>query len=259
MDETVLDSLVRAIEAAPEDDDAKRLFFARFAESELHLLLDTSPDNGAVTPTVLELSAGRMILVFDRIERLAAYLGGPQPYVSLSGRALVEMLKDQGLGVALNPDVGAPYFLSAAAVSWLAEATSDGPSVVPARIVSVMPPKEMPEVLLRAIDARLATTGGLATSAYLVGVVYDTGLEGHMLGFVDAIDGAQSSLARTINEALQFSGVSEGALDVGFFSKDQAIVNSLASQGLKFDLPQPRSATSNAVSGRDPNRPPRLR
>ncbi len=71
-------------------------------------------------------------------------------------------------------------------------------------------------MLLTALDQKLATATGLAKSAYLVGVTYDTGAKGHLLGFVNAVEAAQGALAKAVSEALTFSGIEAGAWMLGF-------------------------------------------
>ena len=64
------------------------------------------------------------------------------------------------------------------------------------------------------------------------------------------------------NEALTFSGIEAGSIDVGFFDSADPLVGSLAGCGLRFDLPDPVQATKNlhaSAPGMDRDKPPLLR
>jgi len=94
-----------------------------------------------------------------------------------------------------------------------------------------------------------------------VGVTYDTGAKGHLLGFVNAVEAAQGALAKAVSEALTFSGIEAGALDVGFFASSDPVAAQLARVGLRFDLPEPEQPREYkpVTPGSDPDNPPKLR
>ncbi len=260
MAETPLDAAHRAMEAAPGDDAARLRFFDRLAGAELLLLLAAEAEGDAVTPEVFEVEGASFVLAFDTEERLAAFTGRISPYAALSGRAMAAMLAGQGLGLALNPEVAPSAFLMPPeAVAWLAETLTARPSEDEARPSRLSPPTGLPDVLLTALDAKLASAQGLARHAWLAAVAYDDGREGHLLAFVDALPGAEPGLARAAGEALTFSGVEAGELDVAFFRASDPVTARLARVGLRFDLPQPGAAPAPAAPGMDPDRPPRLR
>ncbi len=260
MTETPLDAAHAAMDAAPDDDAARLRFYDRLAGAELLLLLAAEPDGDAVTPEVFEVEGASFVLVFDTEERLSAFTGRISPYAALSGRALAEMLAGQGVGLALNPDVAPSSFLMPAdAVAWLAETLGERPAEVEARPTRVFAPGGLPDVLLTALDAKLASAGGLARHAWLAGVAYDGGREGHVLAFVDTLPGAEPGLARAVGEALTFSGIEAGELDVAFFRASDPVMARLAKVGLRFDIPEPEAAPGPAAPGMDPDRPPRLR
>jgi hypothetical protein len=78
---------------------------------------------------------------------------------------------------------------------------------------------------------------------------------------VDAKEAAQPALAKAANEALTFSGIEAGAMDVGFFAASDPVAASLARAGLKFDLPEPEAPQEYkpVKPGSDPQKPPRLK
>jgi hypothetical protein len=151
--------------------------------------------------------------------------------------------------------------LAADAVGWLHETLHNAPDQVEAAIEELLPPAVLPEVLLTALDSKLATAAGLAASAYLVSLRYQGGGQGHLLGFVDAKPEAEGALAKAVGEALTFSGIEAGALDVGFFAASDPMSARLARVGLRFDLPQPNEPKTYQprIPGGDPESPPILK
>ncbi|WP_415404163.1 SseB family protein [Tateyamaria sp. SN3-11] len=262
MTETALDIAHGAMAAAPEDDAARLRFFERLGDAELFLLLEGEAVGDAVTPQVFDPGSGPIVLVFDREERLAAFVGAEAPYAALSGRVIAGLLAEQRLGLGLNLDVApSAFLLDAEGVAWLAQTLGHGPDEVEARLAEVSAPAGLPDALITALDTKLATATGLAQMAYLVGTTDTSGQRGHLLGIVGAVPGAQDALARAASEALTFSGIEAGAMDVGFFDANDPVTERLARVGLRFDLPQPAPTKAPEVSapGSDPDRPPRLR
>ncbi|MEX0280868.1 MAG: SseB family protein, partial [Arenibacterium sp.] len=105
----------------------------------------------------------------------------------------------------------------------------------------------------------LALSAGMARSAYLVALTYRGSGAGHLLAFIDADPMAQSALTQAVKEALVFSGLEAGALDVGFFAAREEMSARLARVGLRFDLPELQTSLQPAPPGIDPEKPPRLR
>ncbi len=258
---TALDAAHTAMQSAPDDDNARLRFFERLADSELFLMLTEEARNENISPELFDVADGRFVLVFDLEERLAAFAGRPVPYVALSGRVLSGMLSGQGVGLGLNLEVApSSMLIPAEALSWLSNTLQNGPQEVHQRFAEFHPPAGLPDVLLTALDAKLVTAAGLAAAAFLVGTKSEDGGQGHLLGFVAAVEGAQPALARAVSEALTFSGIEAGALDVGFFEAQEPAATALARVGLRFDLPQPQAPQmERAAPGSDPERPPILK
>ncbi len=258
-DKTPLDTAHAVMRAAPADDTARLRFYERIADSELFMLLEEEPLGDQISPVLLDAT---YVVVFDRAARLAGYVGEAAPYVALSGRAIARMLEGQPLGMAVNLGVApSEILLPAEAMSWLRDTLDHAPDQVEARIERVLPPSGLPETLIAAIDAKLATATGMAAGAFLVAVEYAGGGKGHLLGFVGAIERAQDALVRAASEALTFSGIEAGAMDVGFFAPSDPVVEKLARVGLRFDLPQGEALqhTPRLPPGSDPNAPPILK
>lgn len=261
-EETLLDLAHARMVADPQDDAARLRFYERLADAELYMMLaaEAGQEDENVSPEVFDLGAERYVLVFDREERLARFAGQVSPYVALSGRAIAGMLQGQGLGLGVNLDVApSSILLPQEAVTWLHTTLGNLPDEVEARIRQLHAPKGLPESLISALDTKLASAMGLAQCAYLAGVTYETGAQGHLLGFVEAIPAAQAALTRAAAEALTFSGIEAGAMDVAFFRASDAVTARLDRVGLRFDLPQPQTAAPRAAPGSDPASPPKLR
>jgi len=259
---TPLDLAHAAMEAAPDDDAARLRFYARIADGELFLLLEGEPGEQTLTPRVFRLEDGPVVLAFDREDRLAEFAAAPVPYAALPGRVIAAQLAGQGIGIGLNLGVAPSSFLIPAdAVDWLAGVLGHSPAQVQARPVAFHAPGGLPDGLIAALDAKLARAGGLAVAAFLAGVSYAGGRRGHMFAFAGAAPGAEGALARAVAEALTFSGVEAGELDVTFLPADDAALTLMAKVALRFDLPVPKvpDPVKPAAPGTDPARPPRLK
>ncbi len=260
MTDTLLDQAHAAMEAAPNDDAARLRFFERLAESELFLLLASEADGENVEPEIFETEAGTFVLVFDREERLAKFVGKIAPYAAMSGRVIADMLAGQGIGLGVNLGVApSEILIPSDAVSWLQDTLSNAPAEVEETPEIISAPVGLPETLITAIDGKLATAEGMAKFAYLAGVEYSGGRKSHILAFIDPLPGADNALAAAMAEALTFSGVEAGELDVAFFAASDPICALLAKNGLRFDLPVPQIAEGPAAPGMDPSKPPILR
>jgi hypothetical protein len=260
MTETEIDRAYAAMTANPDDDIARLRFHERLADCELFLLLVDEPEGDTIEPHVFGVEDQQFAVVFDTEERLAAFAGEVAPYAGMPGRVLAGMLAGQGIGLALNPEVAPSATLIAAeAVDWLVATLAGGPVQTQARPKELFSPKGLPEVLLQSLDRKLATAGGAAQAAYLASVTYDDDSRGHLLAFVGAPVAAEDPLARAVSEALVFSGIDAGMLDVIFVDGADAVVAKLARVGLRFDLPTPPVPEAPSAPGMDPDKPPKLR
>jgi hypothetical protein len=258
---TDLDSAHAAMDAAPEDDAARLRFYERLADSELFMLLEGEPVADQIEPSLFEIEGAQYALVFDREERLADFVGRAAPYAGLPGRALVQMLAGQGIGLAFNVEVApSAMLIPSEAVDWLVEVLQHAPDETEARVEALSAPVGLPEAVITGLDRKLAIAAGLAKWAYLAAATYEGGLKGHVLAFVDAKDGAEKALANAAGEALTFSGIEAGVMDVMFCKASDPLAAHLAKVGLRFDLPEPAAAQPMPIApGMDPDKPPRLR
>lgn len=261
-DQTPLDLAYDLMAAAPDDAAARMKFYERLADGELFLLLEAEVEGDQISPRLFELESGTFALVFDRQERLADFAAGVAPFVALSGRAVAHLFAGQGIGLGVNLGVApSSILLPDASVDWLVDTLAQRPAETQARPTELHPPQGLPQEVLTGLDTKLASAAGLAECAFLARATYDTGGQGHLLAFVGAKPAAHTALVGAVAEALTFSGIEAGALDVAFFTGEDAIVPHLAQVGLRFDLPVPEAPVrlQPAAPGSDPDKPPRLK
>lgn len=257
---TAIDAAHAAMEAAPDDDALRMKFYERVADSELVLALASEVEGGELYPLVFPVDDGKMVLAFDREERLTQFLGGAAPYAAMPGRRLVQMMAEQGASLGLNLEVApSSIVLPHEALEWLAETLAARPAEMEAQPTEIHPPMALPEAVLTALDAKLARAGGLAASAYLVQATYEGGSKAPLLAFIDALPDAQATLAEAAQEALTFAGIEAGMIDVAFFAASDPLAAALARHGLRFDLPEPHRPQTPGAPGMDPDSPPKLR
>lgn len=255
---TPIDTAFAAMEDAPEDEAKRLAFFGQLAGTELFFLLGEEPQGEDISPELFDVEGQTFALIFDREERLAEFVGREAPYLSLSGKVLAEMLAGKGIGLALNPEVApSEMLLPPEAVDWLADILGVGPQETSAQIEELTAPDVVPDALLEALDMRLAAAEGRARFVWLCGARYQGGTKGHLLAFVDPAPGAEGALAGLVNEALTFSGIPAGVIDVVFFKSTDEIAARLAKVGLRIDLPQAEVGAAPKPPGSDG--PPRLR
>jgi len=259
MTETEIDKAHADMSANPEDDAARLRFYERIADSELYLLLAGEPDGDQVSPELFDVKDQKFALVFDREERLSSFVGRAAPYAGLPGRGLIQMLDGQDVGLALNLEVApSAMLIPPDAVDWLAETLRNAPEETQGTLSELRSPGSLPEEVVTGLDRKLAIAAGLASHAYLAGAVYKEGGVGHILAFVDARDGAEKALAHAAGEALTFSGIEAGTIDVMFVSAGDEVADILQRVGLRFDLPVPEQPTLPGAPGMDPAKPPKL-
>lgn len=256
---TDLDLAHAAMDGAPEDDATRLRFYERLADTELFLLLGSEADGDQINPEIFEIENQKFTLVFDREERLAQFVGRVAPYAGIPGRGLVQMLAGQGVGLALNLDVApSAMLIPSDAVDWLAQTLAHGPDQTEARLTEIAAP-HVPQAVVTGLDRKLAIAAGMARSAYLAAATYDDGAKGHVLVFIDALPETEQALANAASEALTFSGIEAGVMDVLFIRAADPLAAHLAKVGLRFDLPKPTAPSTPSAPGMDPTTPPKIR
>lgn len=257
--QTPLDQAHAEMEA---DETARLRFYERLADAELFLILEEEVAGDRARPSIFETADGKFALVFDREDRLAEFVESPTPFVAMSGRRITKLLAGEGIGIGLNLGVASSsMLLPPSAVDWLQENLGAKTTITTATPEQFSAPKGLPESLITALDTKLANMSGVVAAAHLVGVKYTSGQTGHMLALLDVPTAAREGVAEAISEALQFSGIEAGQLDVAFLELDDPSVEPLMKLGLGFEipaliLPEPLQVLA---PGMDPDKPPKLR
>lgn len=261
---TPLDQAYAAMVQGDETDALR--FYQLLADATLFLLLDHEAEGERINPRVFDLPDGPVLLAYDSEDRMAALDQGPVPYAALPGRIIAQHLAGQGVALGLNfgTGVASETLLPPEALTFLAEKLGAEPAAVQARPVAFHAPANLPDALAEALGFTLGGAGGLAQAALLAGVQYDDGRSGHMLALVEAHPAAHEALARAVAEALAFSGIDAGELDVTFLAGDDPALAALVQVARLFEIPEPAATAPDdprppAAPGSDPSRPPILR
>lgn len=259
---TPLDTAYAAMEQDGAADADRLRFYEVLADGEFFLLLEEEAQGADIKPRIFPLDSGPVILIFDLEERLAEFSGGIAPYAALPGRVIAQTLAGQGVGLGVNLGVApSQMILPPEALDWLSGMLDAEPEAVEALPDTFDAPKALPPRLIAGLESKLLRAGGLAQCALLAAVTYRGGRRGHMLAFVDAAPGAEAALARAAGEALTFSGIEAGEIDVAFLKTSDPATLAMARVARRFDLPRPAApeATAPSAPGMNPDLPPKLR
>lgn len=264
---TPYDRAHAAMEADPENEAARLAVYDRLADAELFLLLEEEPEGEDIRPQLFETEEGDFVLAFDTEERLAAFVGEPAPYAALPGRVIAQNLVGEGVGLGINLGVAeSALLLPPEALEWLTHTLTHAPEATEARPVSFEAPALPPAILgllLPAFEAKFAQIAGLASHALLAGVIYEGGRRGHVLALVGAPEAAQPGIAKAMGEALTFSGLEAGELDVTFLAAEDPATAHLLETALVLHLPERVEEEVQelrpTMPGMDPSKPPILR
>lgn len=258
---TDLDDAYLAMDAAPEDDAARLRYFERLADTELFMVLREESAGDTAKPMLFDTEGHQFALVFDRPDRLSDFAEGEAAFVALSGRGVLDLLAGHPIGLAVNLGTPSANLLPADALEWLRSTLSTAPTEAQSQIKALHPPASFPEPVLLSLDRKLSMMAGRARQAWLVDAEYADSPRMPLLVFLDAAPGAEGALSQAVSEALVFSGVPAGALDVSFARSSDTFAARLAKHGLRFDLPEPETLREADLPapGSDPAKPPILR
>ena len=264
---TPYDRAHAAMEADPENEALRLAVYDRLADAELFLLLEEEPEDENIRPQLFSSDEGDFVLAFDLEERLAEFVDEPMPYAALPGRVIAQHLVGEGVGLGVNLGVAASaMLLPPEAMEWLTETLTHTPEARSARPASFEAPALPPAILgllLPAFEAKFEQLAGLASHALLGGVIYDDGHRGHVLAFLGAPEAARPGIAKAMAEALAFSGLDAGELDVTFLEEGNPAAEVLLAKALVLHLPErveeEVQELKPSMPGMDPAKPPILR
>ncbi len=263
--ETQLDRAHADMAADIDDDTARLRFYSQLADAELFVYLERDAAEDSISPEILDLEGDKFALVFDREDRLADFAKKPVPYAALPGRVIAGMLAGKNIGLAVNLAVApSSILIPPGAMDWLKQALSAQPGGDSGSITRVSPADQMALALVPALTQKLANTGGLVGKVFLANAAFSDGRTSALLAFVDAAEHSHDALAGTAQEALVFSGVDQGSLDVVFLKEGSVLASDISKAGVEIVLPDPEPADpadtiNRAAPGSDPDKPPNLR
>jgi hypothetical protein len=259
---TSLDDAHAAMMRDDADDAARLGFYSMLADTELFLLLEGEPVGDRIEPRLFELDEGPVVLAFDLEERLAAFVGGPTPYAALPGRVIAAQLSGQNVGMGLNiGDAPSSILLPYDIMDWLTKTLGVQPKRVSAVPQGFSFPWGVPPEITQRLMEKLGANAGLADAVLLSEVVYEGGRHGHILAVLGAKVGSEVALSGAVSEALIFSGLDIGEIDVVFLGGEDPRIKIISAAALRLDLPKVPATSKGAstVLGAGPLRPPILR
>jgi hypothetical protein len=270
--ESTMTPLDRAF-ADVNDADETTLLQAYKVLADQLLLVPLAPDSTAenLVPKIFDLAEGKVILAFDTEDRIsefgAGFSEGAIDYAALPGRVLARQLLGAQVSIGLNFGSGAQseILLPPGVIDWLTNVLDVTPQAAFDLPLSFSKPGRLPAGLMVGLTALFDRLAGNVGAALLAAVQYQSGRHGHLLVVIDAKETAQEPIAGAVSEALIFSGVEMGEIDVTFVTAKDPIVSLLLEHAYVFepartiaDVQSP-AQTVTSPPGLDPAHPPRLR
>jgi hypothetical protein len=263
-DETPLADALRRMQSRLDDATPRLRFHSELLAAELYVLLTEEVRGDRLSPRVFDLEAGRAVLAFDGEARMADFAGRAVAYAAVPGRVLVAMLVEarEGLSLIVHAGDKLAELLPPATLDWLAATLTAPPPVEAEAVADAFGPPALGEaaldLLVPALERRLSGIPGLQ-AAVLARVHWQGSADGHVLALAGVAEPARPALARAVAEALELSGLDEGALDVVFppfaaMARIAAVGRHLAPAPVVPPEPSP-----GLNAGLDPTRPPRLK
>ena len=210
-------------------------FYRALADAELFLLLETEAEGEVVLPRVFDLAEGPVLLAFDSEERLAAFADGPLPYAALPGRVIAGQMAglDLSLGLNLGSGAASEVILHPEALEWMVQMLDQAPPRTAVEQIAGFEAPVVPKKVLKTLPAALSG----AERAYLVGVRYRSGRREQLLAVIGVAERDEARVARAVNEALAFSGIDAGAMDLAFVTAEDGVLARMAGLALVFEPP----------------------
>lgn len=235
-------------------DAARARVLSRLADTELYVALTHEPVDDQIELRMFDLEAGRTALATDTEYRLAAFLGGPVPYIALPGRVLAEMLAAEQVALMVNPQDASSMILPPDLLAWLHQGLSGRPVEAQSRPLALTgPDPQAVAILAEALALRLGDMAGLTQGAALVGAQWKGGETGHLIVLEGVTPDHQPALAKAVADLLAFLPEIEGGVDITFDPIP------LPDAALRLVLEKPEPQAPLGAPGMDPSRPPNLR
>jgi len=234
---TKLDELKELADGSDHGDKSRFFFYEALVDTELFLLLEKEIESGVACPKLIETSEDKYALVFDTISRLADFTGNSSPYLALTGRMVLPMLKEQKLGLGLNLNLAVPseILLSSRDIDWLQNIVEQAPERLDDKITAFSKPS-IPFVVRDSLQKKLRYLSDFVTEAWTAEAIYLSGHKSQVIVFVDVNPLMHAALAKAVNEVLTFIPHDDKLIDVIFLKVDSAYLKKIRKVGASVNF-----------------------
>ena len=261
---TKLDELKKLADVSDHGDKSRFFFYEALIDTEIFLLLEKEIESGVACPKLIETSEDKYALVFDTISRLVDFTGNSSPYLALTGRMVLPMLKEQKLGLGLNLNLAVPseILLSSSDIDWLQNIVDQAPERLDDKITAFSKPS-IPFVVRDSLHKKLRYLSHFVAEAWTAEAIYLNGHKSQVIIFVDVNPMMHGAVAKAVNEMLSFISYDENLIDVVFLKVDNPYLKKIRKVGTSVNFERV-SSEKITPSGMDEKlkkslKPPRLR
>lgn len=257
-----LNKVFKEMSQNPENNDARLNYYGVLADTNLFLLLEQEPSNEILEPKFIQLEGKNFALAFDSEESLSEFYGEAAAFAQITGRVLAKMLLEEKIGLGINLGVSeGELLLPYEVVEWFVNVLDETPDLVQANPKKFLPANAFPEIMFQALQEKLEPAVGLFDEIWICAVEYNEDEISHLICLMGAQKSAQQAIVKSINEALFFTDINLGNIDVAHFNYDDEACSKIRAIGVKLEFPQVnklKSATGDAKN-KTTLQPPKLR
>ena len=261
---TKLDELKKLADDSDQSGKSRFFFYEALIDTELYLLLEKELESGVACPKLIETSEDKYALVFDTIARLVDFTKDSSPYLALTGRMVLPMLKEQKLGLGLNLNLAVPseILLSSHDIDWLQNIVEQAPERLHDKVTAFSKPS-IPFEVIDALNKKLRYLSDFVAEAWTAEAIYLNGHKSQVIVFVDVNPMMHGAVAKAVNEALTFISQADKLIDVIFLKVDNPFLKKIKKVGTSVNFENVSKETINP-SDMDEKlkkslKPPRLR
>ena len=234
---TKLDELKKLADASDQGDKSRFFFYEALVDIELYLLLEKEIESAVACPKLIETSEDKYALVFDTISRLVDFTGNSSPYLALTGRMVLPMLKEQKLGLGLNLNLAVPseILLSSRDIDWLQNIVEQAPERLDDKITAFSKPS-IPFIVRESLHQKLRYLSDFVTEAWIAEAIYVSGQKSQVIVFVDINPQMHGAVAKAVNEVLTFIPHEDKLIDVIFLKADSPYLKKIRKVGASVNF-----------------------
>ena len=261
---TKLDELKKLADGSGHSGKSRFFFYEALIDTELYLLLEKELEGGVACPKLIETSEDKYALVFDTIARLVDFTEDSSPYLALTGRMVLPMLKEQKLGLGLNLNLAVPseILLSSHDIDWLQNIVEQAPERLHDKVTAFSKPS-IPFEVRDALNKKLRYLSDFVAEAWTAEAKYLNGHKSQVIVFVDVNPMMHGAVAKAVNEALTFISQADKLIDVIFLKVDNSVLKKIKKVGTSvyFENVSKETITTSEMDEKLKKllKPPRLR